>query len=73
MFHRYRAVREWLLEGGPYQTVTPACYPTLRCTLARVKILLATTGSTGDVQPFYALGRRLLAEGHEVKLATTDN
>ncbi len=38
-----------------------------------VRVLLATTGSTGDVQPFFALGRRLLAAGHEVRLAASDN
>ena len=28
--HRHRAVREWLLEGDPYQTVRAACHPLLR-------------------------------------------
>lgn len=38
-----------------------------------MRALLATTGSEGDIQPFLALGQRLLREGHEVTLATSDH
>ncbi|MFI5960266.1 glycosyltransferase [Cryptosporangium sp. NPDC051539] len=37
-----------------------------------MRILLATMGSTGDLQPFLALGRRLLDEGHDVRLTAQD-
>jgi sterol 3beta-glucosyltransferase len=37
-----------------------------------VKVLLLTYGSRGDVQPYIALGKQLLADGHEVVLATSD-
>lgn len=37
-----------------------------------MRILMATTGSTGDLQPFLALGRRLLDHGHDVHLAAQD-
>jgi len=35
-----------------------------------VRIVIPTTGSRGDVQPFVALGRGLQAAGHHVRLAT---
>jgi UDP:flavonoid glycosyltransferase YjiC (YdhE family) len=35
-----------------------------------VRIALATVGTTGDVIPFRALGRRLVAAGHEVTIVT---
>jgi sterol 3beta-glucosyltransferase len=38
-----------------------------------MRILLATAGSRGDVEPFAALARRALAEGHEVRLVAPDN
>jgi len=38
-----------------------------------MKILLATAGSRGDVEPFVALGERALADGHEVRLVAPDN
>ncbi len=38
-----------------------------------MKILIATTGSNGDVLPFLGLAQRLLAAGHEVKVAASDN
>jgi UDP:flavonoid glycosyltransferase YjiC (YdhE family) len=34
-----------------------------------MKICLATIGSDGDVQPYLALARGLLAHGHDVHLA----
>jgi sterol 3beta-glucosyltransferase len=37
-----------------------------------MRILLSTMGSDGDLQPFYALGRKLLADGHDVRLAASD-
>lgn len=37
-----------------------------------MRVLLATVGSQGDLQPFLALGRRLLAEGHDVTLSASD-
>jgi UDP:flavonoid glycosyltransferase YjiC (YdhE family) len=37
-----------------------------------VRIAIVTTGSTGDVLPYIALGRRLLAAGHEVWLCSAD-
>jgi len=37
-----------------------------------MRILLATIGSDGDLQPFYAFARRLLGEGHEVTLAANE-
>jgi len=37
-----------------------------------VRVLLATTGSEGDIRPFYALGQKLVAAGHDVKLAAAD-
>jgi len=36
-------------------------------------MLLATTGSDGDVRPFFALARELLARGHEVLVAAPDH
>jgi sterol 3beta-glucosyltransferase len=36
-----------------------------------MRILILTYGSRGDVQPFVALGRGLIARGHEVTLATS--
>lgn len=38
-----------------------------------MKILLATAGSRGDVEPFVALGERALTRGHEVRLVAPDN
>lgn len=38
-----------------------------------MRILLATAGSRGDVEPFVALGERALARGHEVRLVAPDN
>ncbi len=38
-----------------------------------MKILLATAGSRGDVEPFAALARRAAAAGHTVRLAMPDN
>ena len=35
-----------------------------------MKILMATIGTRGDVQPYVALGRALMAAGHEVTLCT---
>jgi sterol 3beta-glucosyltransferase len=35
-----------------------------------MRITLLTIGSRGDVQPFIALGKGLMAEGHSVKVAT---
>src|SRR5690606_17810924 len=37
-----------------------------------LRILLATLGSRGDVEPFVHLGRRALAAGHSVLLASPD-
>jgi sterol 3beta-glucosyltransferase len=37
-----------------------------------MQIAIVTTGSTGDVLPYIALGRRLLAGGHEVWLCSAD-
>jgi sterol 3beta-glucosyltransferase len=37
-----------------------------------MRVAIVTTGSTGDVLPYLALGRRLLAAGHEVWLCTAD-
>lgn len=38
-----------------------------------MKVLLATAGSRGDVEPFAALARRLGATGHDALLALPDN
>jgi sterol 3beta-glucosyltransferase len=37
-----------------------------------MRVLVATTGSEGDVRPFIALSRELLARGHEVLFAAPD-
>ena len=37
-----------------------------------VRVLLATTGSDGDVRPFVALAREMLTRGHEVLFAAPD-
>ncbi|MET8053915.1 glycosyltransferase [Streptosporangium sp. NPDC005286] len=37
-----------------------------------MRVLIVTVGSEGDLQPFLALGKRLLAEGHDVKLSASD-
>jgi sterol 3beta-glucosyltransferase len=37
-----------------------------------MRIAIVTTGTTGDVLPYIALGRRLLAAGHEVSLCSAD-
>ena len=38
-----------------------------------MKILLVTLGSEGDFRPFLALGKGLLAKGHQVAIASSDN
>lgn len=38
-----------------------------------MRILLATAGSRGDIEPFAALARRAVAEGHEARLVVPDN
>jgi len=38
-----------------------------------MRILLATLGSEGDFRPFLALAKGLLANGHEVAIASSDN
>lgn len=37
-----------------------------------MRIAIVTTGTTGDVLPYIALGRRLLTAGHEVSLCAAD-
>ena len=37
-----------------------------------MRVLITTTGSTGDLVPFLALGRRLLDDGHDVHIAAQD-
>ncbi|KAF9026710.1 glycosyltransferase family 1 protein [Hymenopellis radicata] len=37
---------------------------------SRMNIVIMIVGSRGDVQPYVALGRRLSADGHRVRLAT---
>ncbi|MEU0485263.1 glycosyltransferase [Streptosporangium sp. NPDC006013] len=38
-----------------------------------MRALIVTVGSEGDLQPFLALGKRLLAEGHDVKFSASDS
>ena len=38
----------------------------------KLRIVLSTWGSTGDVQPFLALSERLLKRGHEVRVCTSE-
>ncbi|WP_214467498.1 glycosyltransferase [Microbacterium flavescens] len=38
-----------------------------------MRLLLATAGSRGDVEPFAALARRAATRGHEVRLVAPDN
>lgn len=38
-----------------------------------MRILLATAGSRGDVEPFAALARRAVSEGHHARLVAPDN
>ncbi|MDC0722823.1 glycosyltransferase [Nannocystis bainbridge] len=38
-----------------------------------MKILIATLGSHGDVQPYVALGQGLQAAGHDVSLCTCEH
>jgi sterol 3beta-glucosyltransferase len=38
-----------------------------------MRILLATAGSRGDIEPFVALGERARTAGHEVRLVAPDN
>lgn len=38
-----------------------------------MRMLLVTAGSRGDVEPFAALARRAISDGHDVTLATPDN
>ncbi|MEO3857744.1 glycosyltransferase [Acrocarpospora sp. B8E8] len=38
-----------------------------------MRALVVTVGSQGDLQPFLALGQRLLAEGHDVMFSASDN
>jgi sterol 3beta-glucosyltransferase len=35
-----------------------------------MKILIVTIGTRGDVQPYIALGRELMASGHEITICT---
>ncbi|MEV0623706.1 glycosyltransferase [Nonomuraea sp. NPDC050404] len=37
-----------------------------------MRVLIVTVGSEGDLQPFLALGKRLLAAGHDVTLSASD-
>ena len=37
-----------------------------------MKIVISTWGSTGDIQPYLALSRRLLEVGHQVRVCTSD-
>lgn len=52
-----------LLEDNPFTTTEVKLSKCL-------KITLLTIGSRGDVQPYIALGKGLLKEGHEVTIAT---
>ena len=38
----------------------------------KLRIVLGTWGTTGDVQPFLALSERLLKVGHEVRVCTSE-
>ena len=38
----------------------------------KLRIVLSTWGSTGDIQPFLALSERLLKLGHEVRVCTSE-
>ena len=38
----------------------------------KLRIVLSTWGSTGDVQPFLALSERLSKEGHKVRVCTSE-
>ena len=38
----------------------------------KLRIVLSTWGTTGDVQPFIALSKRLLKVGHEVRVCTSE-
>ncbi|WP_326638700.1 glycosyltransferase [Streptosporangium sp. NBC_01755] len=38
-----------------------------------MRALIVTVGSEGDIQPFLALGKRLLAEGHDVTFSASDS
>ncbi|RKU06105.1 hypothetical protein C6502_21715 [Candidatus Poribacteria bacterium] len=38
----------------------------------KLRIVLSTWGSTGDVQPFLALSDRLLKQGHKVRVCTSE-
>ena len=38
----------------------------------KLRIVLSTWGTTGDVQPFLALSERLLKAGHEVRVCTSE-
>ncbi|KAM9922311.1 hypothetical protein OXX59_005905 [Metschnikowia pulcherrima] len=52
-----------ILEDNPFTTIEvklAKCY----------RITLLTIGSRGDVQPYIALGKALVKEGHEVTIAT---
>ena len=39
---------------------------------SKLRIVLSTWGTTGDVQPFLALSDRLSKEGHEVRVCTSE-
>ncbi|PIM98351.1 UDP-glucuronosyl and UDP-glucosyl transferase [Handroanthus impetiginosus] len=41
--------------------------------LAPLQIVMLIVGTRGDVQPFVAIGKRLQADGHRVRLATHSN
>ena len=38
----------------------------------KLRIVLSTWGSTGDIQPFLALSERLSKEGHKVRVCTSE-
>ena len=38
-----------------------------------MRILILTVGSRGDVQPYVALGKGLVASGHDVTLCTSES
>lgn len=39
--------------------------------MTRLNVLLSTLGSAGDIHPFVAIGRALLARGHSATLVTS--
>jgi hypothetical protein len=57
-------------ESGSTSVVQALTLPSQLSSPPRLRVVLMTIGSRGDVQPLIALGLRLRRDGHHVTIAT---